>query len=385
MKCYRCGKVLTRHTFCPYCGADVKTYSKVLKMSNTYYNMGLTKAENRDLQGAAIFLRQSVKLDKYNTNARNLLGLCYMEMGEVVQAMAEWLISQSLQPENNLANSYIKEISANQNRFDVIARSIHKFNVALKEAKEGNDDVALIQLKRVIQQNPNMIKAHQLLALLYMQSGQLAKARKVLKRSLTIDRCNTVTLKYMRSVEELMDLKRKEAGRRKKKEVEDRPYLSGDDVVIPYAYKEQKSGIFTVLNVLTGVLIGVLAFFFLVLPGKLQEQKTELSESLLAYDQTIVRLNATVTQYEQQIGSLQSELDGIKADTTEETIIANYKAVLEAYQEAVKEQPDMEYVKDCVSKINAEVTIDDEKYKEIVQVLKSMVTEYNNTKENESE
>lgn len=32
-----------------------------------------------------------------NTNARNLLGLVYFEMGESVKALSEWVISKSLQ------------------------------------------------------------------------------------------------------------------------------------------------------------------------------------------------------------------------------------------------------------------------------------------------
>ena len=43
---------------------DVSIYKKIVKLSNTYYNMGLTKALNRDLSGAADALRRSVKLNK---------------------------------------------------------------------------------------------------------------------------------------------------------------------------------------------------------------------------------------------------------------------------------------------------------------------------------
>ena len=47
--------------------------------------MGLAKAQIRDLTGACELLRRSVRLDKKNTNARNLLGLVYFEMGEANQ------------------------------------------------------------------------------------------------------------------------------------------------------------------------------------------------------------------------------------------------------------------------------------------------------------
>ena len=90
MICFNCGNVLTNSDYCSHCGMDVSIYKKIVKLSNTYYNMGLTKALNRDLSGAADALRRSVKLNKRNTDARNLLGLVYFEMGETVQAFSEW-------------------------------------------------------------------------------------------------------------------------------------------------------------------------------------------------------------------------------------------------------------------------------------------------------
>ena len=102
MECYSCGCRLSEKDFCTGCGADVAEYKKVMYLSNQYYNEGLEKAQVRDLSGAIASLRQSLKLNKNNTNARNLLGLVYFEMGEVVAALSEWVISKNLQPNKNL-------------------------------------------------------------------------------------------------------------------------------------------------------------------------------------------------------------------------------------------------------------------------------------------
>ena len=75
MKCYNCGCRLSEKDFCTGCGVDVAHYKKVMFLSNQYYNEGLEKAQVRDLSGAIASLRQSLKLNKNNTNARNLLGL----------------------------------------------------------------------------------------------------------------------------------------------------------------------------------------------------------------------------------------------------------------------------------------------------------------------
>ncbi len=50
-------------------------------------------------------------INKYNINARNLLGLVYCEMGEVVEALSQWVVSKNFAPEDNVADSYIKRYS----------------------------------------------------------------------------------------------------------------------------------------------------------------------------------------------------------------------------------------------------------------------------------
>ena len=66
MNCYNCGCRLSEHEFCTGCGADVSVYKKILKISNMYYNEGLERAGVRDLTGAIVSLRQSLKFNKNN-------------------------------------------------------------------------------------------------------------------------------------------------------------------------------------------------------------------------------------------------------------------------------------------------------------------------------
>ena len=90
MKCYNCGAKLGRENICPECGVNVKIYKKIVMASNEYYNDALAKASVRDLSGAIESLKTSLKFNKLNIDARNLLGLIYFEMGEVVEALTEW-------------------------------------------------------------------------------------------------------------------------------------------------------------------------------------------------------------------------------------------------------------------------------------------------------
>ena len=59
------------------------------QIANSFYNLGLEKAKIRDLSGAAECLKKSLRFNKYQIDARNLLGLIYYENGEVADAIVK--------------------------------------------------------------------------------------------------------------------------------------------------------------------------------------------------------------------------------------------------------------------------------------------------------
>ena len=131
MRCYNCGCQLSEKDFCTGCGADVALYKKIMYTSNFFYNEGLEKANVRDLSGAVISLRQSLKFNKRNIQARNLLGLVYFEMGEAVKGLSEWVISKNLRSKKNIADDYIITIQDNPSRLETINQTVKKYNLAL--------------------------------------------------------------------------------------------------------------------------------------------------------------------------------------------------------------------------------------------------------------
>lgn len=86
MNCIKCNMPLENVYVCPHCGHVDKVAKKIIYSSNWHYNQGLAKAKVRDLSGAVTSLSQSLKYNKRNTDARNLLGLIYYQMGEIVAA-----------------------------------------------------------------------------------------------------------------------------------------------------------------------------------------------------------------------------------------------------------------------------------------------------------
>ena len=94
MNCMKCGAPAGNAGICPRCGQDLSVQKKALQLSVVYYNQGLDKAQIRDLSGAIDMLQRSLKYNKLNIPARNLLGLVYFETGEAVSALSLIHISE---------------------------------------------------------------------------------------------------------------------------------------------------------------------------------------------------------------------------------------------------------------------------------------------------
>ena len=104
---------------------------KIMYQSNSWYNDGLRKAQVRDMSGAIVSLQQSLQYNRENIAARNLLGLVYYGIGEVSEALVEWIISKNLCPRDNIADYYIKNVQNSANELESLNQAIKKFNQCL--------------------------------------------------------------------------------------------------------------------------------------------------------------------------------------------------------------------------------------------------------------
>lgn len=308
MYCFNCGCRLSEHDFCTACGADVAKYKKIMSISNLYYNEGLSKAKVRDLTGAVLSLRQSLKFNKNNIEARNLLGLVYFETGEVVAALCEWIISKNQKPEKNIANDYIDILQSNQARLEAYNQTVKKYNQALAYCNQDSKDLAIIQLKKVLSMNPKFLRAHQLLALLYMDSEQWDKAKRELVKCANLDVNNTMTLSYMKEVDSILNPE--DGGRQTKKKSEDAyRYQSDNEIIIqPLGVSEpQRGGAGTLLNIGIGLLIGAAAMYFLVVPAVRTNVQNESQAK-------IAEIGNQIEERNNKIAELEGELEVLKAD-----------------------------------------------------------------------
>ena len=325
MYCYNCGCLLSEHDYCTACGADVGLYKKIMYASNRFYDDGLDKAEVRDLSGAVISLRQSLKFNKNNIEARNCLGLVYFEMGETVAAMAEWVISKNLRPEKNVADDYIGILEENAGRMSVIYETIEGYNKAYEYCLQDAKDLAIIQLKSVLSKNTKFVKAHQLLALLYLDAEDYQKAERELDKTLAIDKNNTLSLKYLKIVEDATEIEEaaKQTKSWRKNNDSVRVMHDNEMIIQPANVKEPKSGggFSTFINIGIGMLIGLAVMYFLVVPGRMtavrnqaNDNIAQIGEEIDSKNVEIQSLEADIRRLEDENATLRGELEGYVGD-----------------------------------------------------------------------
>ena len=310
------------------------TLQKIQLAANSFYNRGLELAKERDLSGAAGYLKRALELNKYHTDARNLLGLIFYEMGETSDALVQWVISVNLQPEENRADHYLDEVQRKPGQLEIASQTIKKFNQALVYAQNGSDDLAVLQLKRVVEERPNYVKARLLLAVLYMQHEDFAKAGRSLYKVLQIDKNNKKASRYMEYVKSRTG--KADVERRKMKNAFSHRQMQDDDVILPPTYKEN-TGWQSIINIGIGLILGAVMIFFLVIPARERSLNYEHNQEMLSYtdrlnlaNQELAELENELSQYRQQNEEAQAQIAEMQGNSN--SVLAQYATVAEILQ-----------------------------------------------------
>lgn len=317
--CPKCGQELNIDGFCEKCGKNIFVYKKAANTSKMLYNQGLQMAKLRDLTGAISSLKRSIKFDKNNIDARNLLGLIYFEIGETVSALQQWVISKNIEPNGNIAERYLEIVQQNQNHLDKLNTAIKNYNKSLQHIKQKSVDLAIIQLKKVISLNPRFIKAYCLLALCYMKEAEYSKADKIIKRILLIDRNHYVARKYDESLKDILIDKNSS-------ENVDKLNQKKNINRIPVSSSLQQ-----LILVVVGLFVGLAVALFLILPNQIGKKETkietvsqELTTKETELEQTQLLLSEEIkktAEYEDTNLKLNEELSSLKDTFNESTKI----------------------------------------------------------------
>lgn len=349
MNCLHCGAPVLINDVCSECGLKQEYLIRAWNTSLYYYNEGLSKAKNRDLTGAEEALKTSLRYSKLNIDARNLLGLVYYESGQVVEALMEWVISSNYQAEENPAVRYLKLVQGNQNKLSAYDQAAKKYNLALHYVKQKQDDLALIQLKRILSSNPHFVNAYLLLALVYMRVGSMEKARKALQRVLKIDRYNPRAQEYLDTInqsekqhgynsyeaeeddtsdlppmdlngesdwESEEELDGEETAKRKIREIIERGAAAedvGQDSNLEIGnYQEIKYGKHNVLYLCAGLVLGVAAMFFLFMPNRIKAVRNENLQLKSSYSAELASKNEQIANMQEKVDDLQAKIDELQ-------------------------------------------------------------------------
>lgn len=292
------------------------------------------------MSGAVTSLRKSLQYNRVNIQARNLLGLVYYGRGEVAEALVEWIISKHLKSQDNIANYYIKTVQDEPAELEAINQAVKKYNQCLTYCDQGGEDLAIIQLKKITTVHTSFLKAHQLLALLYMHTDQYAKAKQALHRAYKIDTKNEMTLRYVQELNKassVKDTKGNTKGNTKGKEQKASlaAYKTGNDTMIqPVSTALRENGKLNILNMVIGIIIGAAVVWFLIMPAAAKTKTEQSNESFRQYSQKMEAQSA-------QISALQKELDEYRNKNEQaEASKADMQAMQSSYEAVllVKEQ-----------------------------------------------
>lgn len=286
---------------------------KFLYQSNQWYNDGLKKANIRDLSGAVSSLKKSLQFNRDNIAARNLLGLVYYGRGEVVEALVEWIISKNIKTHGNIANYYIKKVQESPSELELINQAVKKYNQCIEYCKQDGEDLAAIQLKKVITAHPTFLKAYQLLTLLYMQSEQYAKARQLIRKAHKLDTTNEVTLRYMH---ELKQIRSDKVAKLKEEKDQAVSYKLGNETIIQPISSSLKDNatMMTILNILIGIIVGATVVLFLIVPTVKQKMAAKTNQEIIQYSEQIAAKKSEIDLLNQELETYQAEKDATEAE-----------------------------------------------------------------------
>lgn len=301
------------------------------RIANAYYNQGLALARQRDLTGAAAALKKSLRFDKFQTDARNLLGLIYLEIGEAGSALCQWVISLNLQEQDNLAEEYLQRVQGAGGYLETADQAAKKYNQALVYAQNENEDLAILLLMRMLDDFPNYVKAQELLALLYIRHEDYIKAGRCLYQVLKVDHYNPTAQRYMAVAKH--NTGKAEVEKRKLKNAFSHRQMQDDDIIIPPSYKEN-TGWQSVINILVGLILGVAVVYFLIMPAKQEAMNALHNKEQLANLEQINQKSLEIDSLIQQLEDAKKAQES--AESSLEAMEADSGGVISQYQNMVK-------------------------------------------------
>ena len=297
---------------------DIAIQEKLFDMSSILYNKGLFQAKKRNLSGAVLTLTESLHIDKRNTEARNLLGLIYFELGLIGDAVKHWVISSNLQRQDNKAIAYLSDIQVNSSDYERMNEAVKAYNMALEYMEHESDDLVILRLKKAIELSPTFVNAINFLTFCYLIQKNSRAALPLIEQALSVDEGNETALRYYKTITgaKMKAAAAKASDAQKEVSAPPEPLFIETRTVKPEGSRHAKL-LNDIIFFAIGVIIAIGVMYALVMPATIQsgiEREEALAEDIIALNYRHAAETAALSEW---IEELEEE-----AETHEETIAA---------------------------------------------------------------
>lgn len=237
----------------------------------------------------------------------------------------------------NIANYYIKKVQEAKSELETIDQAVKKYNQCLVYCEQNGEDLAAIQLKKVLAAHPTFLKAYQLLALLYMQTEQYAKAKQLIRKAHRLDSTNETTLRYMH---ELTQLYKEKAAKLKSEKAQTVSYSLGNETIIQPVSSTLKDNatLLTVLNIVIGLVVGAALVAFLTVPAMKKKMAAKTNEEIIVYSEQIAALESELDLQNKELEQYKASSDATEAEkAVAQSTQTSYEALIVAIEHYNKE------------------------------------------------
>lgn len=243
-----------------------------------------------------------------------------------MEALVEWILSKNFQSHDNIANYYIQKVRETAGELEAINQAVKRYNQSLDYCRQNGEDLAIIQLKKAVTVHPSYVKAHQLLALIYMHTEQYTFARQSIRTAYKLDTTDEFSLRCMHDLNQIRRARNVKIKEKEKKDKHTVTYNLGNETIIQPVSTSIKdnAGLHTVLNIALGLVVGVAVMWFLIMPAINVSRQARSNRQTVEFSDQIATQNA-------QISALKKELEEYRS-TSEET--ENVQATAASTQES---------------------------------------------------
>ncbi|MCL1925439.1 MAG: tetratricopeptide repeat protein [Defluviitaleaceae bacterium] len=305
MNCPNCRERNEEIKVCKNCGINIPIFLRSLKISARFYNRALIKSRSFEFYEAITLLENSIKFDKKNINARNLLGLLYFEVGLVGDALKQWILSQKMNKKDNLATFYLEKAQSEASYLQVQDNAIKVYNKAIFHIQDGDLIAGIEYLHEAINLNPKFIEALNLLSLIYIQKKE--NASEYIGKVLSLDKTNKTALLYEKYMRPHI---RKELNNRQVPKPKPHQTIEKNNVskLPAQQFSKQTSRRIISFTHIISFLIGGAAvsamFYLMIIPGLLEDRDLTLESLNLRYIQMQQAANDDIIAKSQTIEEL---------------------------------------------------------------------------------